>query len=88
MKNQEMPRLSEVKYTFTNDDRIREIRTQILERRLKELDEERAAQDKYLRDVKMLNVIKFFKRSDDSKLVTEEEIQVLEDGLKVFGLDP
>ena len=92
MKNIKTPSLSENKYKFT-DDRIRAMQDKIIERRLKELELEKAQQEKHLREAKMLNVVKFFKRYEFSKgttdiacCVTPGEFQALKEGLELYGI--
>lgn len=85
MKAVEMPTLDNtIKYSFT-DDRIRQMQSSIIERRLLELDEETSAQDKYFHKAKMLDVIKFFKRTGADK-VSLEEFESLKAGLELYGV--
>lgn len=57
-----------------------------LEKRLKQLEEEKLSQDKYIKKQKMLDVLKFFKRTSDSPVISKKEFEALQQGLAVFGI--
>ena len=59
----------------------------VIERRLKQLEKEKKDQEKYLRDIKMLDVMKFFKRTSESPVVSHEEFIALKDGLECYGVN-
>lgn len=71
------------------DARITKVQNKMASNRLKHLIKEKWAKERYVKELEVLDLIKFLTREDTERIyLTEEEFRVLQPGLEYFSVDP